>query len=128
MKTLIFVLGDQLTPTVSSLAEGDRSTDIVLMRRSMRRRLTFASQEEAGIRLLCDAAFRRGTGKRRMAGRLSCAGPGQRFQVPGGGTPAAVKTHEPDRILITEPAEWRVREMIDDWRDATGVPIEVLAR
>lgn len=128
MKTLIFVLGDQLTPTVSSLAEGDRSTDVVLMA-EVDDETAYVPHHKKKLAFVFSAM-------RHFAKEL--AGDGWRvdyhaldqarsFKSLGAALQAAVKTHKPDRIIVTEPSEWRVREMIDDWRDATGVPIEVLA-
>jgi len=37
----------------------------------------------------------------------------------------AVKRHAPDRIRVTEPGEWRVRQAIEGWQDATGLPVDI---
>lgn len=39
----------------------------------------------------------------------------------------AVKRHLPERIIVTEPGEYRVEAAIDDWRAAIDIPIEVRA-
>jgi deoxyribodipyrimidine photolyase-related protein len=39
----------------------------------------------------------------------------------------AVARHQPDRILVTEPGEWRVHAMVEGWRDHLGRPVEILA-
>ncbi len=38
----------------------------------------------------------------------------------------AVKDIRPDRILVTEPGEWRVEEMIRDWRDRLDCEVKML--
>ncbi|KAF0127924.1 MAG: deoxyribodipyrimidine photolyase-related protein [Xanthobacteraceae bacterium] len=37
----------------------------------------------------------------------------------------AVARHAPERIVVTEPGEWRVRAMVDGWTAMTGLPVEV---
>ncbi|GJE17819.1 (6-4) photolyase [Methylobacterium marchantiae] len=37
----------------------------------------------------------------------------------------AIVRHEPDRIVVTEPGEWRVWEMMQGWREALPVPVEI---
>ncbi len=37
----------------------------------------------------------------------------------------AVGRLAPSRLVVAEPGEWRVREMLDGWEEATGVPVEV---
>ena len=37
----------------------------------------------------------------------------------------AVARHRPARVVVTEPGEWRVREMMRDWPAALGVPVEI---
>ncbi len=37
----------------------------------------------------------------------------------------AVARHAPDRIVVTEPGEWRVRRMMDDWPQQLGIPVEI---
>ena len=33
--------------------------------------------------------------------------------------------HAPDRVVVVEPGEWRVLEMMRDWREALGVALEI---
>ncbi len=37
----------------------------------------------------------------------------------------AIARHAPDRIVVTEPSEWRVWDMMQDWRSALPVPVEI---
>jgi deoxyribodipyrimidine photolyase-related protein len=36
------------------------------------------------------------------------------------------RRHGPDRILATEPGEWRVRQDMETWADETGLPVDIL--
>jgi deoxyribodipyrimidine photolyase-related protein len=38
----------------------------------------------------------------------------------------ATRRHGPDRILATEPGEWRVRQDMETWADETGLPVDIL--
>ncbi|WAP68568.1 cryptochrome/photolyase family protein [Jiella pelagia] len=37
----------------------------------------------------------------------------------------AVQRHAPEAIVVTEPGEWRVRQMMEDWREELDVPVEI---
>ncbi len=37
----------------------------------------------------------------------------------------ALKRHNPDRIVVTEPGEWRVWEMMQSWSGELGLPVEI---
>ncbi|MEO1018059.1 MAG: cryptochrome/photolyase family protein, partial [Pseudomonadota bacterium] len=37
----------------------------------------------------------------------------------------ALKRHKPDRVIVTEPGEYRVEAAIQAWRDTIEVPVEV---
>ncbi len=37
----------------------------------------------------------------------------------------AVARHRPEHVVVTEPGEWRVLEMMQDWREEIGVPVHI---
>ena len=37
----------------------------------------------------------------------------------------AVARHRPERMMVTEPGEWRVQNLVQDWAALTGRPLEV---
>jgi deoxyribodipyrimidine photolyase-related protein len=37
----------------------------------------------------------------------------------------AVEQHRPDTVILTEPGEWRVLEMMRDWAETLGPPVEI---
>ncbi|WP_369678303.1 cryptochrome/photolyase family protein, partial [Enterococcus faecium] len=39
----------------------------------------------------------------------------------------AVARHGARGVQITEPGEWRVKAMVDDWRESLGVRVRMLA-
>ncbi len=38
----------------------------------------------------------------------------------------AIGRHSADRILVTEPGEWRVRQDMETWAEETGLPVDIL--
>ena len=43
----------------------------------------------------------------------------------GGEVARAVARHQPDRLVATQPGEWRVQAMMDDWREELDLPVEI---
>ncbi len=39
----------------------------------------------------------------------------------------AVSAYAPERIIVAEPGEWRIRQSIEDWQDRFGLPVDILA-
>ena len=124
---LVPVLGDQLSPDLSSLA--DRSpADTVILMMEVADEATYVRHHQAKIVLILSAM-------RHFAQELRAAG----WQVDyvalddpentgtfTGELVRAVERHAPRGIQITEPGEWRVRQMIDTWDAATGLRVRVL--
>ena len=126
MKTLRFVLGDQLHRRVSSLRDLDPDTDVVLMV-EVRDEATYVRHHKQKIAFLFSAM-------RHFATELEAEGIAVdyvRLDAPGnagsftGELERAVARHAPDRIVATEPGEWRVWAMMQDWRDAFSAAVEI---
>jgi deoxyribodipyrimidine photolyase-related protein len=123
---LRFVLGDQLTPRVSSLVDLDPESDIVLMV-EVRDEATYVRHHKQKIAFLF-AAMRhfaedlREQGVRVEYVRLTDRGNTGSFT---GELERAVESHGPARVVVTEPGEWRVWEMMQDWRETLPVPVEI---
>jgi deoxyribodipyrimidine photolyase-related protein len=128
MKTLRPVLGDQLTHGLASLADLDPAHDVVLMMEVMEE-ATYVPHHKQKIVLILSAM-------RHFAAELRSQGIAVDYVVlddPGNGgsftseVRRAVRRHRPDRIVATEPGEWRVREMMAQWQALTGLPVEIRA-
>ena len=128
VRNLIFVLGDQLSPELASLAAGDPGQDLVLMA-EVQEEATYVRHHKKKIAFLFSAM-------RHFA--LELEGRGWRVDYvkldapnnQGGFTAQlaeAVSRHQPDQILVTEAGEWRVLEMIKGWEAALGLPVRILA-
>ena len=127
-KVLRFLLGDQLTRDVASLRNLSIDDDVVAMAevhdeasyvRHHQKKIAFIFScmrhfaeelQEEGVtvdyRTLDDAADRT---------ILSFTD----------ALDAAVERHKPDRIILTEPGEWRVRDEMESWADRYDVPVEI---
>jgi len=126
MTTLRFVLGDQLSRNVSALQDIDRARDIVLMA-EVREEATYVRHHQQKIVLVL-AAMRHFAASLRAEGigvdyvPLDDAGNSGSFT---GELRRALARHAVDRIVMTEPGEWRVWEMMLAWGRDFGVPVEI---
>ncbi len=127
MKRLRFVLGDQLTRGISSLHGLDPLRDVVLMVEAAEE-TTYVPHHPQKIAFILSAM-------RHFAAELRAEGitvDYVRLDDPRAGSSfaselaAAVARHAPDSVLVTEPGEWRVYEMLLDLRETLGVPLTVL--
>lgn len=124
--SLILVLGDQLSKTVSSLQYADRSTDRILMMEVMEE-ATYVRHHKKKIALLF-SAMRHFADELRKDGwkvdyiRLDDNNNTGCFS---GEVEKAVKTHQPTKLIVTEPSEWRVLNDMLQWEDNLGIPVEI---
>lgn len=126
MKTLRFILGDQLSRSISSLSDLDPSTDIVLLV-EVHQEATYVRHHKQKIALVLSAM-------RHFAEALRSDG----IQVDyvqltdeentgsfSGELKRAVERHKPGRVVVTEPGEWRVRQTMEEWEDGCGRPVDI---
>jgi deoxyribodipyrimidine photolyase-related protein len=115
MRTLRIVLGDQLTRGLSAL-RGITPADTVLMMEVVEE-ATYVKHHKQKLTLIF-SAMRHFAGELRGDGlsvdyvRLDDPANTQSFS---GEVERAVARLKPDRIVVTEPGEWRVREMMKGW-------------
>jgi deoxyribodipyrimidine photolyase-related protein len=127
MKTLRIVLGDQLSHDISALAELDPAADIVLMMEVVDE-CTYVPHHAQKIVLILSAM-------RHFAAELLERGVTVDYlqledpDNPGSLSRAverAVARHRPDRLIATEPGEWRQMLMMEEWREDLDLPVEIL--
>ena len=128
MKTLRLVLGDQLTRSLSSLADLDCARDVVLMV-EVAAEATYVRHHKQKIALIFSAMRHfaeglRGEGVTVDYVTLEDQGNTGSFE---GELRRALLRHEPDRVIVTEPGEWRVWQMMLEWRETMPVPVEIRA-
>jgi deoxyribodipyrimidine photolyase-related protein len=126
VKVLRLILGDQLTRDVAALDGLEAARDIVLMV-EVAEETTYVRHHKQKIVLILSAM-------RHFAEDLAAEGivvDYVRLDDPDnsgsftGELLRAVQRHAVDRIVVTEPGEWRVRTMMADWSSLTGLPVEI---
>lgn len=125
---LRFVLGDQLTRSLTALANIDPARDIVLMVEVEAEARAVPHHKQKIAFLL--AAMRHFAETLRSEGirvdyvRLDDK---QNTQDFSGELARAVARHRPASVILTEPGEWRVEEMMRGWAKTLPVPVEIRA-
>ncbi len=123
---LVFILGDQLTPTVSALRAADPGQSVVLMA-EVGEEATYARHHKKKLAFMFSAM-------RHFAAELREAGwkvDYVRLDAPGntnslsGELERAVLHHGSQSVIVTEPSEWRVAEMVRGWAERLGVPVAI---
>jgi deoxyribodipyrimidine photolyase-related protein len=126
MSALRIILGDQLSLDVATLRDLDAQRDTVLMMEVMEEN-TYVRHHRQKIVLVLSAM-------RHFAGSLRERGVRVDYveldaQGNSGGLTGemlrAVTRHRPDRVVVTEAAEWRVQESIARWASLSQTPVEV---
>ncbi|MEM6847616.1 MAG: cryptochrome/photolyase family protein [Pseudomonadota bacterium] len=123
MKTLRFVLGDQLDRSIAALSDLDPERDVVVGA-EVQDEATYVKHHKQKIVFLFSAM-------RHFFAKL--AEEGVRIEYFEIGTHrsfaaalrAAVDRHKPDKVVVTEPGEWRVLEDMRTWHQLTGVPVDI---
>ncbi len=127
-RRLILVLGDQLTPALSSLRAGEKIADVVLMC-EVWNEATYVRHHKKKIAFVFSAM-------RHFAEELSESGWRVDYctleQTGSDGSftselAQAVARHRPDEIVVTSPGEWRVLEQLRTWQKQVSVPVSILA-
>lgn len=124
---LILVLGDQLSPNLSSLKKGDKKTDRILMV-EVTEEAIYVPHHKKKIAFLFSSM-------RHFAAQLRAGG----WQVDyvaldnpentgsfTGEVKRAAAIHQPEQIFVTEPGEWRVLNAISSWSDDLSIPVNIL--
>lgn len=124
--SLRLILGDQLNDTISSLQGLDPKTDVVLMAEVMEE-ATYVPHHKQKIVLLFSAM-------RHFAMRLQERGvqvdyvklddPDNEGSFTGE-VRRAISRHQPKRVVVTEPGEWRVWRRMQSWTEEFGCSVEI---
>ncbi|MEL6287153.1 MAG: cryptochrome/photolyase family protein [Pseudomonadota bacterium] len=126
-ENLILVLGDQLSHPLSSLALGDPENDRVLMC-EVAEEATYVPHHQKKIAFIF-SAMRHFADELREKGwtvdytRLDDAKNTGSFT---GEVERAVARIKPERVVVTEPGEYRVMEAMRGWSETLDVPVDIL--
>jgi deoxyribodipyrimidine photolyase-related protein len=126
MTSLRFVLGDQLTRGLSSLRGIDAANDVVLIV-EVQEEATYVRHHKQKIAFLFSAMRHFADNLRQEGVRVDYVAlddPGNTHSFTGE-LERAVKRHGAAEVIVTEPGEWRVWEMMLDWREAMPVPLHI---
>ncbi|WP_226632079.1 cryptochrome/photolyase family protein [Novosphingobium profundi] len=128
MPTLVPVLGDQLSLDLSSLA-GMEARDVVVLMMEVADETTYVRHHKKKIAYIL-SAMRHHAQALVEAGytvdyvRLDDPEASDSFT---GEIARAIARHDPERIVVTEPGEWRVAAMIESWQTLFGLPVDIRA-
>ncbi|GGB48218.1 (6-4) photolyase [Roseibium aquae] len=126
MRNLIFILGDQLSFGITSLEGADPDRDHILMA-EVADEATYVPHHKkkiafvfAAMRHFADAL--RAKGFEVTYSKLDDAGNSRSLS---GELARACHALKADKVIMTEPGEWRVQQVINTSRAALGRPLEV---
>ena len=126
VRHLIFVLGDQLTLTLSSLEGADPDRDLILMCEVMEE-ATYVPHHKLKIALIFSAMRHfaeelRGKGFKVHYTKLDDPQNSGSFS---GELLRATAAALPERIVATEASEWRVLQLMQGWQSSLTQPVEI---
>ncbi len=124
---LIPILGDQLSPSLSSLREQDKENCIVLMM-EVWDEATYVKHHKQKIALVF-SAMRHFAEELRAEGwtvdYVELTDPDNAGSFTGE-VARAIERHTPSTIRITEASEWRVQQAIEHWEDKFPCQVSIL--
>ncbi|MBI1233164.1 MAG: cryptochrome/photolyase family protein [Alphaproteobacteria bacterium] len=126
MGVLRLILGDQLDPHIAALKDADKDADLILMAEVMEE-ATYVRHHKKKIAFLF-SAMRHFAGELEEKGyrvryvRLDAAGNSGSLK---GEVARALKEGSFERVVVTEPGEYRLKAGMDTWSDALGLPVEI---
>ncbi len=126
MTTLRLILGDQLSPSLSSLQDADASKDILLMC-EVWDEATYVKHHKKKIAFLF-SAMRHYAEELKQQGfhvhytKLDDTDNSGSFK---GEVRKAIQQHAIKRIVVTQPGEYRVLSDMQTWEDEFGIPVDI---
>ncbi len=126
-RNLILVLGDQLTPSLSSLTAGDPALDRVLMA-ELADEASYVRHHKKKIAFIF-SAMRHFADELRQLGwtvdyiKLDSADNQGSFTAQ---MAHAINTLAPEQIIVTDAGEWRVAQMFKGWSAQFNLPVSIL--
>ena len=126
MKTLRLIMGDQLSQDISALEDLDPDHDLVLMA-ELQDEITAVKHHKQKIVLILSAM-------RHFADNLRAEGINVDYidlEEEGntgsfsGELRRALKRHQVEKVIVTEPSEWRVLQMMREFSSAPDIQLEI---
>jgi deoxyribodipyrimidine photolyase-related protein len=128
MKTLRLLLGDQLSPQISSLAGCDKTNDIILMC-EVWNEATYVKHHKKKIAFLFSAMrhFAQELKNRRYSVEYTKLDDDHNGGSVRGEVARSLKQHKIDRIIVTHPGEYRILADMKKWEKDFGIPVQILS-
>lgn len=126
MAALRFITGDQLSPGLSALDGIDPDRDVVLMV-EVAEETTYVPHHPKKIAFIL-AAMRHFADELRARGyRVDYVALEDRDNTGSfdGELRRAITRHEPERLILCHPGEYRVLEIMRDWQENLDIPVEI---
>ena len=129
MKNLIVIFGDQLSLNISSLTDCNKDTDIILMC-EVAHEAIFVKHHKKKIAFLFSAMRHfalelESQGYKIHYVKLNDENNTHNFE---GEVKRALQQFNCQKIILTEPSEYRVLENVKSWGKAFNIPVEILGR
>ncbi|ANN61373.1 deoxyribodipyrimidine photolyase [Mesorhizobium loti NZP2037] len=126
VKTLVLILGDQLSHDISSLRGFDLESDVILMA-EVEQETTYVRHHKQKIAFILSSMrhYADELRERNFLVDYSRLDDPENCGSFTGELMRAVARHQPDRVVVTEPGEWRVRAMMDSWHERLNLPVEI---
>ena len=124
---IILILGDQLTPAMSSLRGADKAQDVVLLC-EVWSEATYVPHHKKKIAFIFSSM-------RHFAEDLRASGWTVDYRALDQTGAAGCLTseieqalirHKPQRVVVTSPGEWRVLDAMRGWQKRLGTPVDIL--
>ena len=126
MKTLVPVLGDQLSPALSSLHRLRKADTVVLMM-EVADETRYVRHHKQKIAFILSAMRHHAAALRELGWTVDYVA----LDDPANSgsftaeVARAIARHSPDRIVVTEAGEWRVQAMLGEWQTLFGLPVAI---
>lgn len=126
VRNIVVVLGDQLSPALSSLAASDARRDLVVMC-EVAAEATYVRHHKKKIILIFSAMRHFADELRKQGWRVAYTKLNDRENTGNlsGEVARAVATHQPEQIVVTEPGEWRVLQELRSWSSQFKLRVDV---
>lgn len=126
-RNLILILGDQLTPDMPSLCAADPACDRVLMVEVMEE-AKYVPHHKKKIAFVLSAMRHFAQELRALGWQVDYVGLEDTENTGSftGELARACDRLQPERVLVTEPGEWRVLKEMKGWAQALGRPLDLL--
>lgn len=126
-RNLVLILGDQLTPSISSLRRADKALDRVLLV-EVHDETTYVRHHKKKIAFILSAMRHFAEELRREGWQVDYVKLEDTANTGsfGGEVVRACEQLSPQKVLLTEPGEWRVLADAQSWQADLECPVEIL--